>query len=95
MAASAFRLLLTTSLAVVLLNGAALAQQTSAASAPMGAASMPHNCKAMHGAGSDKPMPMMKSMNCAMDSAAPASEPTKKQRAKPAHDHSKDHKNQG
>lgn len=88
------RLLLASSLGIACASGA-VAQQMQAASAPMGGASMPHDCKAMHGSGSGKPMSMMKSMNCPMDAAGAASAPAKKQPAKPDHDHSKLDKNQG
>jgi hypothetical protein len=99
------RLLVAASMGLALATGAAVAQQAPAASAPMGASSM-QDCKAMHGQGSDKPMPMDKSgkamgmpmdkpMKCAMGSDGGASAPAKRGKSKPAHEHSKVHKNQG
>lgn len=63
------------------------------ASAPMGGASMPHDCKPRHDHGAEKGMPMSPSMNCAKGAEGSASAPARK--AKPNHEHSKFHKNQG
>ncbi len=87
--------LLATSIGLAVSSGAALAQQAGAASAPMGSASMPHDCKPMHDHGAEKGMPMAKSMNCPMGGETAASAPAKKAKAKPRHNHAKFHKNQG
>ena len=83
---------LITSLGLVLAGGAALAHPMSA-SAPMGAASMPHECKAKHDHGAERSAPSGAMMNCAMNPAESALAPAKK-KVKP-HDHAKSHKNQG
>lgn len=87
------RLLLAASIGLALAGGTALAQPMAGASGPMGAASMPHDCKPMHASGADKSMPMMK--NCQMGAAGAASAPASRPKGKPSHDHSKVHKNQG
>jgi hypothetical protein len=80
------------SFGLALASGAAMAQ-TAVASAPMGAASMPQDCKAKHDHGSERGMPTGATMNCAKSADGAASAPAKK-RVKP-HDHAKFHKNQG
>jgi len=77
--------------ALALATGVAVAQPAPVASAPMGAAM--HDCKAMHRQGTETSMPMDKPMKCAMGSDGAASAAANK--AKPTHDHSKTHKNQG
>ncbi|MFO1226109.1 hypothetical protein [Roseateles sp.] len=80
------------SVCLVLVSGAALAQAT-AASAPMGSASMPHECKSRHDHGAERGMPSGATMNCAKSADEAASAPAKR-KVKP-HDHAKFHKNQG
>ena len=81
-----------TSFGLALASGAALAQPMGA-SAPMVAASMPHDCKAKHDHGADRGAPSGATMNCAKSPDEAASAPAKK-KVKP-HDHAKFHKNQG
>ncbi|WOB10840.1 hypothetical protein [Piscinibacter gummiphilus] len=68
-------LLLGAGLAATLAGGCATTEPTPAAPGAMGPASMSHDCMAMpmHASGDDKPMPMMKPMQCAAKAADPAS----------------------
>lgn len=80
------------SFGLVLASGTTMAQPA-AASAPMGAASMPQDCMAKHDHGAERGMPSGTAMNCAKSPDGAASAPAKK-KVKP-HDHAKFHKNQG